>query len=275
MLKARVLTALVLGPALLAAVWLLPTGPVAAILGVIAALAAWEWTHLMGLKDTGGRLLALALFVVTLAGGWALLEIESAVPVVLVGAVGWWVLASLWTLAYGFGRGDGPPPLALSAAVGWVVLWPCWLALVYLHGHTPWGPFWLTFLLLLVWAADTGAYFAGRAYGRHRLAPRISPGKTWEGVAGGAVLAVAVGAGLVAVLQPHAPPWLYLVLLLVAVVVVSVVGDLFESMLKRRGGLKDSGGILPGHGGILDRVDSLTAAAPVLAAGLAWWQWAL
>lgn len=266
------LTALVLGPALLAAVWFLPTGAVAAILAAVAGLAAWEWTSLMGLRDAGARVLALTLFAVTLAGGWALLEIDGAAPLALALAAGWWGVAALWTVAYGLGRGDDPPPLALAAIVGWFVLWPCWLALVYLHGHTPWGPFWLTFLFLLVWAADIGAYFAGRAFGRHRLAPRISPGKTWEGVAGGAVLAVLVGVLFVAVLAPQGPPWIVLLPLLVGVVAISVVGDLFESMLKRRGGMKDSGGILPGHGGILDRVDSLTAAGPLLAAGLAWWQ---
>ncbi|MBK5937036.1 phosphatidate cytidylyltransferase [Halorhodospira sp. 9621] len=271
MLKARVLTALALGPLLLAAIWLLPTGVLAVLLGATAALAAWEWTTLIGVQDTARRAAIVGGFAATLLPGWLLLEAGVAAGGILYAVAGLWVGALVWLLLYS--RRDLPAPSPLRAAlVGWLVLWPCWLALVYLHGSTPWGPFWHTFLLVLVWAADTGAYFTGRAWGRHRLAPRISPGKSWEGALGGGAAALLGGGLLVLALQPQAPGLGALALLTVAVVVASVVGDLFESMLKRQRGVKDSGGILPGHGGILDRIDSLTAAAPVLAAGLAWWQ---
>jgi len=271
MLKARVLTALALGPLLLAAIWLLPTPVLAALLGGVAALAAWEWTTLIGVREQTHRAALVGGFVATLVPGWFLLEAGQGVVGILYTVAGLWVGALVWVILHGRRERPAPSPL-WSAVAGWLVLWPCWLALVYLHGSTPWGPFWHTFLLVLVWGADTGAYFAGRAWGQRRLAPRISPGKSWEGATGGGVAALLGGGALVLALQPQAPGPVALGLLTVAVVVASVVGDLFESMLKRQRGVKDSGGILPGHGGILDRIDSLTAAAPVLAAGLAWWQ---
>ncbi|ABM62228.1 phosphatidate cytidylyltransferase [Halorhodospira halophila] len=271
MLKARVLTALALGPLLLAAIWLLPTPVLALALGGVAALAAWEWTTLIGVQDHGRRVALVGGFAMTLLPGWWLLQAVPAVSGILYAVAALWLVALCWLVLYTRRELAAPSPL-VSAVVGWLVLWPCWLALVYLHGSTPWGPFWHTFLLVLVWGADTGAYFAGRAWGRRRLAPCISPGKSWEGAVGGGLAALLGGGALVLLLQPQAPGVVALALLTVAVIVASVVGDLFESMLKRQRGVKDSGGILPGHGGILDRIDSLTAAAPVLAAGLAWWQ---
>ncbi len=154
-----------------------------------------------------------------------------------------------------------------AALAGLPVLVPAWLALSYLHRVPERGPQLTLFLLLLVFAADIGAYFAGRAFGRLKLAPQVSPGKTWEGVIGGlssAALIAYAGAlwfkfDTIAILG-----------LGCAVALVSVVGDLTESMFKRHVGLKDSGAILPGHGGMLDRLDSITAAAPVFALGMVW-----
>ncbi|MBK1735088.1 phosphatidate cytidylyltransferase [Halorhodospira abdelmalekii] len=272
MLRARVVTALFLGPLLLAAIWLLPTAAIAWIVAAGAGVAAWEWTQLMGVSHLQRRAALVAAFLLTLVPGYGLLVwAPEWVPYIFYSTVALWLGAVGWLWLFTVRGLSAPSPL-VAGIVGWLLLWPCWLALVYLHGHTPWGPFWHTFLLVLVWGADTGAYFGGRAWGRHRLAPRISPGKTWEGAIVGGGAAVSAGLLLLAVMQPAAPMWTYLVLLTVLVVVASVVGDLFESMLKRQRGIKDSGGILPGHGGVLDRIDSLTAAAPFLAAGLAWWQ---
>jgi phosphatidate cytidylyltransferase len=161
------------------------------------------------------------------------------------------------------------------APIGWIVLVGFWVALVQLHARSPWL---LLAAMAVVWIADTAAYFAGRAFGRHRLAPAVSPGKTWEGVAG-AVVAVALYALACAYFLPHfglAPEphpatlvaWLVLGMVLTA---VSVIGDLYESWLKRAAGVKDSGRLLPGHGGILDRIDALLAALPL--AALAAWAW--
>jgi phosphatidate cytidylyltransferase len=149
-----------------------------------------------------------------------------------------------------------------AAVAGLVVLVPAWLALSQLHAH---NPLFMLFLLLLVVAADVGAYFAGRRFGRHKLAPRVSPGKTWEGVGGGVVGATIVA--IIGALWLHMP-FLLFIALCVVVVFASIVGDLTESLFKRHAGLKDSGNLLPGHGGVLDRVDSITAAAPVFLVGL-------
>jgi phosphatidate cytidylyltransferase len=158
----------------------------------------------------------------------------------------------------------------LRALAGDLILVPAWGALVALHGQEPHGPAWVLFLAALVWLADIGAFFAGRRWGRRKLAVRVSPGKSWEGVAGG-VLAALAGAAVAVVLagEPlHQVPILFV--LVVVTVAASVLGDLTESLFKREAGLKDSGGLLPGHGGVLDRIDSLLAAAPVFVLGLVW-----
>ncbi|MEM9056937.1 MAG: phosphatidate cytidylyltransferase, partial [Pseudomonadota bacterium] len=149
---------------------------------------------------------------------------------------------------------------------GLLVLVPAWVILVRVHASEVLGPGWLLFVFAVVWAADTGAYFVGKAFGHSRLAPRVSPGKTWEGVGGGLGLAgivAAVGAWAFGV------PALPFIGICIATALVSIVGDLTVSMFKRHAGVKDSGRLFPGHGGILDRIDSITAAAPVFALGLA------
>lgn len=156
--------------------------------------------------------------------------------------------------------------------VGWLVLVPSWMAVVELQDHGALGlagPWALLFILVWAWAADTGAYFAGRALGRHKLAPRVSPGKTVEGLVGGVLLALLVVAAVFYTgwLEARLPALMVAALL---TVLASVLGDLFESMIKRERGIKDSGTVLPGHGGMLDRIDSVTAALPVALAGLSW-----
>ena len=159
-------------------------------------------------------------------------------------------------------------PSWLLALIGLFALVPAWLALSILHGMVDSGPWQVMFLLVLVWSADSGAYVAGRKFGAHKLALRISPGKTWEGVLGGMLFAVvpAVLAGLYWY-EGTGPLAVFLVVCLFTVA-FSIVGDLLESLLKRQAHVKDSGRLLPGHGGILDRIDSLTAAAPVYVAGM-------
>jgi phosphatidate cytidylyltransferase len=175
-------------------------------------------------------------------------------------AVAWWVAAFVWILA-GTGRGG-----SVGAAVaGLLVLVPAAVAIGRLTEFEPAGRELLFVLVLLVAAADIGAYFGGRRFGRRKLAPRVSPGKTWEGLASGVLGAGVAGLAIGWALGMPEPAWLGVCL---AAVILSVVGDLLESMFKRRVGLKDSSGLLPGHGGVLDRVDSLTAAAPVFLLGL-------
>ncbi|MCB1760121.1 MAG: phosphatidate cytidylyltransferase, partial [Gammaproteobacteria bacterium] len=144
---------------------------------------------------------------------------------------------------------------------------PAWISLLILHARYQDGPYLLLFLMILIWVADSCAYFAGRRWGRVKLAPLISPGKTREGVYG-AMVGAAICGVLLHQLRPQTGPLYLLVVLSVLVALISVIGDLFESVMKRQAGLKDSGALLPGHGGMLDRIDSLTAAAPLFLLGM-------
>ena len=222
------------------------------------------------MSGTSGRVartLLLTLFA-AIAATLYLTRVRDSVAVVIVAGVGWWVLAAGMIWAVERQRLDlGPHPL-LRLCLGLPVLLPAWLSLVALHGRGHAGPELVLYLLVLVWGVDTAAYFAGRRWGRRKLCPHVSPGKTWAGLYGallcGLILGAVfgLGAGLVF------PEMLLFTLLTLVTVLASVIGDLLESLLKRSAAVKDSGTLLPGHGGVLDRVDSLTAAAPVFVAGL-------
>lgn len=255
----RWLTAIGLVPAVVVIVLFLPSGAFHAALLLVVAGGAWEWSRLAGLSPAplhaaaAAGSLGIVLFAGVVPAGWA----------AWVG-VAWWLAAFAAVVRFRDpARAPARPALALA---GWLVLVPAGAALAEVRAG-PDGPALAMTLLAVVWAADTGAWFTGRRFGRTRLAPRVSPGKTWEGVAGGLAAATATGAA--------AAWWLGLswAVLLPAVVLASgasVVGDLYESVAKRRAGVKDSGRLLPGHGGILDRIDGLTAAAPVFAVVMAW-----
>lgn len=264
MLKQRVITALALLGGLLLALFLLPPLGWLTLVSLVGAGAAWEWGGLSGLRDRMRGAFSVLAGVVCLALG-VFLGLDGAPPfqalalgaTYLVGAVFWLVLVPLW-LNQGWRIGH---PL-VAALVGLVVLVPGILALAHLRAAGPWA---LLGALALVWIADIAAYFSGRAFGRHKLAPGISPGKTWEGAAGAAAGVVIAGGATIIYLFPGDIPltvMLSLAMFLVGLTAISIEGDLFESMLKRQAGVKDSGTILPGHGGILDRIDSLTSTLP-------------
>lgn len=262
MLKARVLTAAVLAPLAVVAVLQLPTFLLAALLFLILAAAAWEWAALAGASGPRAR---AARAVVICGAGLALGAIPGAMPVALPAVVLWWLYAALMLGVRNvtFVRATAGHAMVAGA----LVLAPCWAALVWIHDGAG-GPAALVLLLLVVWAGDTGAYFAGRRWGRRRLAPAISPAKTMEGLLGG-LLGVVIVAALGGILawRPgtlHLLAWLSLSLI---TGLFAMLGDLAESRVKRDAGVKDSGSLLPGHGGVLDRIDSLTAAAPVFALG--------
>ena len=269
MLRTRVITALVLVALLLPSLFLLPPAYWALLAAVFIGVAGWEWGGLLGLGDLrrlflGGTLTAFCAAVSLLApaamgvggsGG----EASSAwvVATYLVAAGFWGVLVPFWLRA----KWHLPHGLA-GILTGFVVLFPTWLALVHLR--IP-GPGVLLAVLAVVWMADVAAYFSGRAFGKRKLAPSISPGKTWEGAIGAAVGVVLYGLALrigFAFAPVSLPLWVFCLL---GVTAVSVGGGLFVALLKRRAGIKDSSNVLPGHGGVLDRIDSLTSTLPVVA----------
>lgn len=265
MLKQRVITGLIMAViAFLAVRYLSPTQFAVVSLIVIVGLGSWEWAGLTGVEEGMKRMLApLPAIVIAqflLITNWPLL------PILVISVLVW--LAILFALAsYHGGRliyKDNP---IILRAAGVLVLVPAWYALAHLH-HLSYA--YVFYVIALVAAADTGAYFAGKCFGRSKLAPDLSPGKTREGFFGGlaAVLVLAVACAPLTGL-PTFDKVSFVLLSLVAGI-LSVAGDLFESLLKREAGAKDSGNILPGHGGILDRIDSLVAAVPIFTLGLLW-----
>lgn len=265
MLKERVITALVLLPLVFWCVF----GGVALAFPLFAAalvlVGAWEWTAMMRWQPLAAR---LAYVAVTAA---LLLDVqgrglEQGLGFVLAGASLFWLLPALhWVRRYP-AEASTWDRAALLVPVGLFLLVPTWAGLVQLHAQSPW---WLIYLFLLVWGADTGAYFAGRRFGKVKLAPAVSPAKTREGLYGGLLTTTLVMVAVACWLQMPLAQALRFALVSGVTVLASVLGDLFESMVKRRAGIKDSGSIFPGHGGALDRIDSLTAAAPVFLTG--WW----
>jgi len=259
-LRKRVLTSVVLGATLLSILLWLPDWVTVAVMTALVLFGAWEWSAFLRLVAPGPRLGYVALVGMLLWLVWRFSTTPERRDLILVLAVLWWLAALAWIV---FAPRRVSPWAA--AAAGVMALVPSWFALVRLRLTFPHGAQWVLFALMLVWVADIGAFFCGRQFGRLRLAPVVSPGKTWEGLLGGisvsALVAVAGGQWF------HVPLAAFLPLCLAAVA-FSVVGDLTESLLKRFAGMKDSGSIFPGHGGVMDRIDSLTGAAPVLLLGL-------
>jgi phosphatidate cytidylyltransferase len=252
MLWQRVITALLMAPlALLVILWI-PHTFTMAVFALLVLAGAWEWAAFTGLASIPARVAYAALVALAIAAVWIVGTQDVRLDIIIVVAIGWWLLALFWVALL---------PTRMSRVLGFVagflVLIPAWLALVRLHDR---DPHLALFLLLVVVAADVGAYFSGRQFGRHKLAPKVSPAKTWEGVYGGLAASAVLAVVGVVWFRISAPPFLAVCAL---VVLASIVGDLTESLFKRHAGLKDSGSLLPGHGGVLDRVDSVTAAAPV------------
>ncbi|MBK6598946.1 MAG: phosphatidate cytidylyltransferase [Proteobacteria bacterium] len=260
MLKQRVITAVLLGVVLLTVVLLLPAWASVVLFTLTILAGAWEWSGFVRPASLPLRLAYVALLAAAL---WLchlyVVDRQNLQGLLWVAAL-WWVVTFLW-LALAPQRVS---PLA-AAIAGILVLVPAWNALVFLRTGLPLGAAWALFVLGLAWAADTGAFFAGRFFGRVPLAPRVSPKKTWEGALGGVCFGAMAGllASFVLPVQP-----LPFVILCACVAAISIVGDLTESMLKRAVGVKDSGWLFPGHGGVLDRIDSVTAAAPTFLLGL-------
>ncbi|MDP2695122.1 MAG: phosphatidate cytidylyltransferase [Gallionella sp.] len=267
MLKLRVLTAIILLALLLAVLFALPPALWAALIVAMVMQGTVEWSRLSGLS--GGKaniywgltlLLMLALLWAD-AGTTETQQVYIHLAVYAVSALLWLIIVPTWLMA-----GWKVTNPYLMALTGWAVLVPTGLAMLDLRAANP-EPWILLFVMGLVWMADIAAYFAGRRFGKNKLAPSISPGKTWEGVAG-ALLGVSVYVALVWSYSPYFSHREVLPVLLLASwwwVGLAVIGDLFESAIKRQAGVKDSGALLPGHGGLLDRIDALTSTLPLAA----------
>ncbi len=261
MLKSRIITAVILLLLLLAILFFLPDAWWVGLVVLVMMQGAVEWSRLSKLTPGWGYLyiaLTLMLILGLLWFDYHHLEAEQLLPhlaVYALSALLWLIVVPTWMIV----GWKVESPLLMCLA-GWAVLLPTGLAMLDLHDMSPWV---LLLLMALVWVADIGAYFTGRRFGRNKLAPSISPGKTWEGVAGGMV-----GVSIYVLIVWSVIPFAGLSALLLAAwwwVGLAVMGDLFESLIKRQAGVKDSGALLPGHGGLLDRIDALTSTLPLAA----------
>ncbi len=263
MLKLRVLTAAVLAPLMVWATFYLTTSRLGALLAIFMIAAAWEWTALCGLTSV----LARTAYVAVLAVAGLLLYQLPVLPVMLA-SVAWWIWALFELLYYADLRQGFLATVFGRRLSGFFILIPAWIAPLAVHARRDGGPRLTLFIMVLVWVADTGAYFVGKPWGKTKIAPQISPGKSLEGLLGGlgmvSLLALACGKYIWKLTVPALVLWLAIT---VVAALFSVLGDLVESRAKRIAGVKDSGSLLPGHGGVLDRIDAFTAAAPAFVLG--------
>lgn len=275
MLKSRLITAFILIPIVIAALFLLPPLGFAITMLVICMLAAWEWGQLAGFAGRSQRIwlalicgLLLAFMLFTLPAYQHSVHLPQ-IGGALWASLAWWIAALVLVLFYphsaAFWRGSRPLRLIFGLLTIVPFFWGM-LALRQYHYESDHfaGAWWLLYVMLLVWGADSGAYMFGKLFGKHKLAPKVSPGKTWEGFAGG-LLTSALISWLFSVFAPLQVSLSTLLICSIVAALASALGDLTESMFKREAGIKDSGNLIPGHGGILDRIDSLTAAVPVFA----------
>lgn len=260
MLKYRIITAIILIPIFLTLLFILPPNYFALLTGALVMVGAYEWAAFADLKKYA--LLYMAIIAMLL---WISFIIPLAV--VLWAALIGWLFGLYLVLTYPRTKNRWSVSIVLRALMGVVVLVPCWQALNFIRSAEH-GIYLLLFLFALIWGADIAAYFVGKKFGKHKLAPIVSPGKSIEGLVGALIVTALITVLTCVFLKLPVERSLAVLFLAMLTVLFSVLGDLFESMLKRNIGAKDSGTILPGHGGILDRVDSLTAAAPIFALGL-------
>ena len=270
MLKQRLLSALVMVPLVVLSVLYLQPSGFAMVLGLVMLVAAWEWSALIPLYGLPARVTYVLVAAVAIGIAWFLARSEFFVNSLLWVAMAWWLFVLFWITRPGLGREVSSLHAAAKSVLGLGLLVSTWLALVVLHSRPDQGPHWVLYVMVLVWIADSGAFFAGRTFGRSKLAPQVSPGKTWEGVFGALIASAVFAFGYARFLDLQTPKFSSFILVCLVTVLFSIAGDLLESLLKRQRGVKDSGGLIPGHGGVLDRTDSLLAAAPVFVFGMRW-----
>lgn len=264
MLKKRILSAIFLIAAFLFILIYFSSQLFCLLISIIMLFAAWEWTKISEIKKVSSRIFYLIIVA-------SLLILLLFVPLqyfyfLFIATFIWWIIAFLLIISFSLGDFSWGKSIFLRATMGLFVLIPCWAALNDLRNQTQ-GVSQLIFLFFLIWGADSAAYFAGKKWGKHHLAPRVSPGKTIEGLMGALIFAFVFSLFVQWFAKIPWSQWWWGIVLSLITVLFSVVGDLFESMIKRVAHLKDSGNVIPGHGGVLDRIDSLTAAVPIFTLG--------
>jgi len=277
LLQQRIITAVVLAPLAIMAMFYLPLNTFSAVIMSVMAIGAWEWGPLMGFNNNRRRIAFVTATIILISAFWAYLPIENLwqddqlndlAIIVLWLTVGWWLLSAMLTFLYPRCSKFWSSHRSVRGIFGWLTLIPTWLAFVSLRSNeyaidAYHGAQLIMFLFLMVWSADIGAYFVGKSIGKRKLMPNVSPGKTIEGFLGGVVFACILIGIAAYILEWNQTQIIKVLVVTCIITTVSVLGDLNESMFKRQAGIKDSGTILPGHGGVLDRIDSLTATAPI------------
>ncbi|HHW7567125.1 TPA: phosphatidate cytidylyltransferase [Mannheimia haemolytica] len=282
MLKERVLSAIIMIIAVLAAIFCLSPLPLTLVLSAIVVAAMWEWAQFASFKHPVPRaivaMVTICLLLFAIVANTDYIRAtrfitDETTPILFIGCI-WWLIALVLVATYPNSAKLWEKSVAAKFLFGLATLVPFLIGTLALRFHNyafdPYqGTYLFLYVCLLVWGADSGAYFAGRAFGKRKLAPKVSPGKSWEGVIGG-VLTSSLIAFTFLQLTPanvfgKALATTPFILVSVGTVAISVLGDLAESMFKRQAGIKDSSQLIPGHGGILDRIDSLTAAVPFFA----------
>ncbi len=281
MTRTRLLAALVMAPLAIAAVLLLSTPWMAALSAAAFLIGLWEWLRLAEIDDPIARgVLMVVNLLLMVALVWASRSATGSSLILfqlmmMLGVI-WWLLAVIWLRHYDFASDHDTHARVFKLAAATLSIVPAWCALALIHasdaepsllGGVQQGHVWLLVALMIVWAADSGAYFAGRKFGKTKLSPRISPNKTVEGLVGGVVAGMIVALAAAPLAGASVKELPYVAIVAIWTILFSVVGDLYESLLKRHVGAKDSSHLIPGHGGVLDRIDSVLAALPVFALG--------
>lgn len=274
-MKQRIITALILAPLVIAGIFMLPMQGFLIAITAITLVGFWEWTQF---TESKSRYVALIPSVAVLAASLFLLPtstLELMIPsdghqaILLIGTV-WWLVASVLVFTFPTSKKLWQNNLLLKHLFGWLTLIPFLWSILLLRADSYavdsfYGAKLVLLVCLLVWAADSGAYFTGKTFGKRKMSPAVSPNKTIEGLVGGIITAIIIGWAAANAFDIRFESTTTMLGIFIATIIISVLGDLVESMFKRASGIKDSGTIIPGHGGILDRIDSLTAAFPVFA----------
>ena len=265
MLRQRIITAIILAPLMIISIVYLPTQILALVFAGILSVAAWEWATCIGWQYKHRILYVFSLLLCVALCSYLLMQ-ASIFLIVVLGFL-WWHIALLLVIQYQKHGNISISSKLLKAVIGGIILVPCWLSIMLLHARST-GVILVLFLCFLIWLGDSAAYFAGKRFAKKKLAGNVSPGKSWEGVYGALLMTFILALHYIWYTEMSFTHAIFFIVLALFTLIFSIVGDLVESMFKRMAGMKDSGSILPGHGGVLDRIDSLTAAAPVFCVGI-------